>query len=67
MRASGRGECALKLGEEPVSGPPGIGEKGYLTCAETSFVNSNMLTCFLPPKTALRAGSALIIVLFLGS
>jgi hypothetical protein len=24
-----------------------------------------MLTCFLPPKTALRAGSALIIVLFL--
>ena len=42
-------------------------ENRYLTCAETSFVNSNMLTYFLPPKTALRPGSALIIVLLLGS
>ena len=48
--------------------PPGMNfEYRYLTCAETSLVISNMLTCFLPPKTALRAGSALIIVLFLGS
>jgi len=48
--------------------PPGMNfENRYLTCAETSLVISNMLTCFLPPKTALRAGSALIIVLFLGS
>jgi hypothetical protein len=26
----------------------------YFTCPETSLVISNMLTCFLPPKTTLQ-------------
>src|ERR1700677_807696 len=33
------------------------------TCPETSLVISNMLTCFLPLKTAVRCSSALIRVL----
>jgi len=32
----------------------------YFTCPETCFVISNIVTCFLPPKTALRASSALV-------
>ena len=48
--------------------PPGINfEYRYLTCAEKSLVISNMLTCFLPPKTALSASSALIWVRFFAS
>ena len=39
----------------------------YFTCPETCFVISNMVTCFLPPKTALRASSALISVFFFAS
>ena len=36
----------------------------YLTCLLTSFVISNMLTVFLPPKTAFNVSSELIIRLF---
>jgi len=39
----------------------------YLTCPETSLVISNMLTCFLPPKTTFSASSALIKVRFFSS
>jgi hypothetical protein len=39
-------------------------KEGYLRCFETSAVISNMLTCFLPPKTTFRTSSALIIRLF---
>ena len=39
----------------------------YFTCPETCLVISNMVTCFLPPKTALRASSALISVFFFAS
>ena len=30
------------------------GNSAYFTCPETSLVISNMLTCFLPPKTTLE-------------
>ena len=46
--------------------PPGRGQMerlSYFTCPETSLVISNMLTCFLPLKTACRASSALMLVL----
>src|SRR5262249_46538519 len=36
------------------------GRGGYLRCLLTSLVISNMLTLLLPPKTAFRASSALI-------
>ena len=39
----------------------------YFKCPETCFVISNMVTCFLPPKTALRASSALMSVFFFAS
>src|SRR5438132_6154609 len=39
----------------------------YFRCLLTSFVISNIDTCFLPPKTALSASSALIMRLFLRS
>src|SRR2546425_10271189 len=39
----------------------GVRDAGiYFRCFETSFVISNMLTCFLPPKTCLRVSSALM-------
>jgi len=38
-----------------------------LTCVETCFVNSNMVTCFLPPKITLRVSSALMRVFFFSS
>src|SRR5216117_162678 len=43
------------------------GAAGYLTCLLTSLVISNMLTCALPPNTALSASSDLIIRLFFES
>ncbi|MEY2664541.1 MAG: hypothetical protein RIT04_349 [Candidatus Parcubacteria bacterium] len=39
----------------------------YERCFETSFVISNMFTTSFPPKTFLRAASALILRLFEGS
>jgi hypothetical protein len=39
----------------------------YFRCPETCFVISNMVTWFLPPKTALRTSSALISVFFFAS
>ena len=46
----------------------GLSESPYFfTCPETSLVISNMLTCFLPLKTAFRFSSALIRVLFFAS
>src|SRR5262249_33868937 len=41
------------------------GGASYLRCFPTSLVMSNMLTADLPPKTAFRFASALIIRLFL--
>lgn len=38
-----------------------------LTCAEMCLVISNIVTWLLPPKTALRAASALIMVFFFSS
>ena len=38
-----------------------------LMCPETSFVISNIVTCFLPLNTTLRASSALIRVRFFSS
>ena len=39
----------------------------FFTCPETSLVISNMLTCFLPLKTAFRFSSALMRVFFFES
>src|ERR1051325_6413019 len=36
----------------------------YFTCLLTSFVISNIVTVFLPPKTAFNLSSALMLVLF---
>ena len=41
--------------------------RAYPRCFATSLVISNMVTCFLPPKTAASFSSALIIVRFLAS
>src|SRR5258708_36461484 len=41
----------------------GIGG-AYLRCLLTSLVISNIVTVFLPPKTAFNASSALMLVLF---
>jgi hypothetical protein len=44
-----------------------VGMSCYFTCPEMCLVISNMVTCFLPPKTALSASSALISVFFFAS
>ena len=41
--------------------------EAYFMCLLTSLVISNMLTAFLPPKTAARFASGLIILLFFAS
>ena len=68
-RSSGCLECGVKSkkGEAPVCGTSPFFKLAfrYLTCLLTSFVIWNMSTDFFPPKTALRAASALIMRRFL--
>src|SRR5215831_7367698 len=54
---------ATALGPSPKVGPTGR-DRDYFRCLLTSFVIANMFTEDLPPKTALRPASALIMRLF---
>src|SRR5579859_670268 len=53
--------------EHDPGGGHAVETKDYLRCFETSAVISNMLTCFLPLKTAFSTSSALIMRLFFWS
>lgn len=58
--SGGKSKGAHPGGTRPFKHTAKTGE-GYFRCADTSLVMSNMLTVFLPPKTALSLSSALML------